>query len=160
MLVSSGNYHDAPSKNDKIETPDKPNALFVAGMNLKVRDDSKDYAALTLGNYMLGGGFLNSRLAVRIRQKEGISYGVGSGLSAQSLDSVGTFTANAIYNPENVNRLETAFREELDRVLKDGFTAEEVDKAKQGWLQQQLQNRSSDGFLVSLFSQQAVSAGR
>jgi zinc protease len=93
---------------------------------------------------------------VRIRQKEGISYGVGSGLSAQSLDSVGTFTANAIYNPENVNRLETAFREELDRVLKDGFTAEEVEKAKQGWLQQQLQNRSSDGFLVSLFSSQAV----
>ena len=150
-------YKDAPASNDKLETPDKPNAMFVAGMNLKVRDDSKDYAALTLGNYMLGGGFLNSRLAVRIRQKEGISYGVGSGLGAQSLDSVGTFTANAIYNPENVNRLETAFREELDRVLKDGFTAEEVEKAKQGWLQQQLQNRSSDGFLVSLFSQQAVS---
>jgi zinc protease len=149
-------YKDTPAGNEKLETPDKPNAMFVAGMNLKVRDDSKDYAALTLGNYMLGGGFLNSRLAVRIRQKEGISYGVGSGLGAQSLDSVGTFTANAIYNPENVNRLETAFREELDRVLKDGFTPEEVEKAKQGWLQQQLQNRSSDGFLVSLFSSQAV----
>jgi zinc protease len=149
-------YRDAPAANEKLETPDKANAMFVAGMNLKVRDDSKDFAALTLGNYMLGGGFLNSRLAVRIRQKEGISYGVGSGLSAQSLDSVGTFTANAIYNPENVNRLEAAFREELDRVLKDGFTSEEVDKAKQGWLQQQLQNRSSDGFLVSLFSSQAV----
>ncbi len=149
-------YHDAPATNEKLETPDKPNALFVAGMNLKVRDDSKDFAALTLGNYMLGGGFLNSRLATRIRQKDGLSYGVGSGLGAQSLDSVGTFTANAIYNPENVSRLETAFREELDRVLKDGFTAEELEKAKQGWLQQQLQNRSSDGFLVSLFSQQAV----
>jgi zinc protease len=150
-------YRDAPAANEKLETPDKANAMFVAGMNLKIRDDSKDFAALTLGNYMLGGGFLNSRLAVRIRQKEGISYGVGSGLSAQSLDSVGTFTANAIYNPENVNRLEAAFREELDRVLKDGFTSEEVDKAKQGWLQQQLQNRSSDAFLVSLFSSQAVS---
>ena len=149
-------YRDVPASNEKLETPDKPNAMFVAGMNVKVRDDSKDYAALTLGNYMLGGGFLNSRLAVRIRQKEGISYGVGSGLGAQSLDSVGTFTANAIYNPENVNRLEAAFREELDRVLKDGFTAEELEKAKQGWLQQQLQNRSSDGFLVSLFSGQAV----
>jgi len=150
-------YRDSPASNEKLETPDKANAMFVAGMNLKIRDDSKDFAALTLGNYMLGGGFLNSRLAVRIRQKEGISYGVGSGLSAQSLDSVGTFTANAIYNPENVNRLEAAFREEVDRVLKDGFTAEEVEKAKQGWLQQQLQNRSSDGFLVSLFSSQAVS---
>ena len=149
-------YADAPAKNDKVETPDKANAFFVAGMNLKVRDDSKDYAALTLGNYMLGGGFLNSRLAVRIRQKDGLSYGVGSGLFAQSLDSVGTFTANAIYNPENVARLETAFREEIDRMLKDGFTAEEVEKAKQGWLQQQLQNRSSDGFLVNLFSSQAL----
>jgi zinc protease len=149
-------YHDAPASNEKLETPDKPNALFVAGMNLKVRDDSKDYAALSLGNYMLGGGFLNSRLAVRIRQKDGISYGVGSGLGAQALDSVATFTANAIYNPENAARLETAFREELDRVLKDGFTAEEVDKAKQGWLQQQLQNRASDGFLVNLFSSQAL----
>ena len=149
-------YHDAPAASEQIETPDKANAVFVAGMNLKVRDDSRDYAALTLGNYMLGGGFLNSRLATRIRQKDGLSYGVGSGISAQSLDSAGTFTANAIYNPENAARLEAAFREEIDRVLKDGFTAEEVEKAKQGWLQQQLQSRSSDGFLVNLFSAQAL----
>jgi zinc protease len=149
-------YHDAPATNQQIETPDKANAFFLAGMNLKIRDDSRDYAALTIGNYMLGGGFLNSRLAVRIRQKDGLSYGVGSGLNAQSLDSAGTFTANAIYNPENVVRLEAAFREEIDRVLKEGFTAEEVEKAKQGWLQQQLQSRSSDGFLTNLFSSQAL----
>ena len=43
-------------------------------------DDDPDYPALLLANYMFGGGFLNSRLAVRIRQKEGLSYGVGSGL--------------------------------------------------------------------------------
>ena len=149
-------HYDAPPANEQIETPDKANAVFMAGMNLEVRDDSRDYAALTLGNYILGGGFLNSRLAVRIRQKDGLSYGVGSGIGAQSLDSTGTFTARAIYNPENAALLEAAFREELDRVLKDGFTAEEVDKAKQGWLQQQLQSRSSDGFLANLFSSQAV----
>jgi len=55
-----------------------------------------------------------------------------------------------------VVRLESAFSEEVDKVLKDGFTAEEVDKAKQGWLQQQLQNRAQDQFLVGLFSQQAL----
>lgn len=27
---------------------------------------------------MMGGGFLNSRFAVRLRQKEGLSYGVAS----------------------------------------------------------------------------------
>ena len=48
-----------------------------------MRDDDPDYPALVLGNYMLGGGFLNSRLATRIRQKEGLSYGVGSGLGRE-----------------------------------------------------------------------------
>ena len=61
-------------------------------MNLNVRDDDPDYPALVLGNYMLGGGFLNSRLATRIRQKDGLSYGVGSQLQASSLDKSGRFT--------------------------------------------------------------------
>ena len=147
-------YFDQPASDAKIETPDKANAAFLAGQNLKLRDDSRDYAALQLGNLMLGGGFLNSRLAVRIRQKDGISYGVGSGLGAQSLDSVGTFTTQAIYAPENVSRLEAAFAEELGRAVKDGFTAEEFDKARQGWLQQQLQSRANDGQLASLLAAQ------
>ena len=50
--------------NKALETPDKANAFFIAGQNLKLRDDDPDYPALVLGNYMLGGGFLNSRLAV------------------------------------------------------------------------------------------------
>lgn len=149
-------YFDPPAVNTKIETPDKANSGFFAGQNLKLRDDNKDYAALVLGNYMLGGGFLNSRLAVRIRQKEGISYGIGSGLSAQSLDSVGTFTTFAIYAPENVVRLENAFREEIERVRKDGFTQQELDAARQGWLQQQLQNRANDNQLVGILAAQYI----
>ena len=149
-------YFDLAKDDAKIETPDKANAFFLVGQNLKVRDDSKDYAALTIGNAVLGGGFLNSRLATRIRQQEGISYGVGSGLSTASLDSAGTLMVNAIYNPENVVRLEAAFGEEVDRILKRGLTAEEVAKAKQGWLQQQTQSRSSDGYLASLFASQYI----
>jgi cystathionine gamma-synthase len=38
---------------------------------------------------MLGGGFLNSRLAARIRGRDGLSYGIGGGFNAQALDSVG-----------------------------------------------------------------------
>ena len=149
-------YFEVPAFNEKIETPDKANAVFFASQNLKLRDDSKDYAALALGGTMLGGGFLNSRLAVRIRGQEGLSYGIGAGISAQSLDSVGILSANAIYNPENVVRLEAAFMEEMVRAIKGGFTAEEVEKAKQGWLQQQLQSRSTDGFLVGVLSNQSV----
>ncbi|MGH9846927.1 MAG: M16 family metallopeptidase [Blastocatellia bacterium] len=121
-------------------------------MNLNVRDDDPDYPALTLGNYMLGGGFLNSRLAVRIRQKEGISYGVGSSLFASSQDRSGTFMANAIYAPQNVAKLEAAFKEEIAKMLKDGFTADEVKAAKSGWLQSRQVSRANDNELVGRLS--------
>ncbi len=149
-------YFDAPQASEKVETPDKANAFYWAGQNIKVRDDSRDYAALIMANYIFGGDALSSRLATRIRQNDGLSYGVQSGLSAASLDSAGIFQEIAIYNPENVARLETAFGEELDRVLKDGFTQEELDKARQGWLQLNLQTRSSDAALASKFNAQYI----
>ena len=84
-------YRDVAASNQSFPAPDKANAFFVAGFNVNLRDDNPDYPALVLGNYMLGGGFLNSRLATRIRQKEGLSYGVGSGLNVSSLDRSGRY---------------------------------------------------------------------
>ncbi len=131
--------------NESIETPDKANAFFLANYQFEMRDDHPDYPALVLGNFMLGGGFLNSRLATRIRQKEGLSYGVGSQISAGSLDNVGTFFAYAIYAPQNVEKLEKAFREEIEKVITEGFTAEEVKAAQSGWSQQRVVGRAQDG---------------
>ncbi|MDQ6788391.1 MAG: insulinase family protein [Acidobacteriota bacterium] len=130
--------------NKSFETPDKANAVFSARLNIKIRDDNADYPALVLGNYILGGGFLNSRLAMRLRQKEGFSYNVGSRFSASPLDESGQFSANAIYAPENVDKLEAAFKDELAKLVKDGLTADEVEAAKKGWLQQQQLSRAQD----------------
>jgi zinc protease len=141
-------FKDVAATNQSFPTPDKANAIFVAGFNLKLRDDNPDYPALVLGNYMLGGGFLNSRLAARIRQKEGLSYGVGSGINVSSLDENGRFTAGAIYAPQNVDKLEAAFKEEIARMLKDGFTAEEVEAAKSGYLQSLQVSRAQDNELA------------
>jgi len=145
---------DVASTTEQIETPDKANSFYAAGVNIPVRDDQPEYASLVIGNYILGGGFLNSRLAVRIRQKDGLSYGVGSGFSAQALDSAAMIQVYAIYNPENVVRLESAFGEEIGRWVKEGVTPDELDKAKQAWLQGRLQSRSRDAELVNRLSQQ------
>ena len=146
-LVSK--YTPVAAINENIETPDKANAFFLAGLGMEMRDDNPDYPALVLGNYMLGGGFLNSRLATRIRQKEGLSYGVGSQFFAGSLDNVGTFNAYAIYAPENATKLEAAFKEEIQKVITDGFTAEEVAAAKSGWTQGQSVTRAQDNSLAN-----------
>ncbi len=141
-------FNDVAAINRNLEAPDKANAFFIAGQNLNLRDDDPDFPALVLGNYMLGGGFLNSRLAVRIRQKEGLSYGVGSQFQAGSLDKSGTFLAFAIYAPQNRDKLETAFKEEIALMLKDGFTAEEIAAAKKGWQQSRQVSRSQDNELA------------
>jgi zinc protease len=133
-----------------LETPDKANAFFLAGTQLPMTDAHADYPALVLANFIFGGGLLNSRLATRIRQNEGLSYGVGSQFSAHPIDSVATFAGVAIYAPENVQRLEAAFHEELERAARDGFTAEELESAKQGFLQAAQVARSQDLQLASM----------
>ncbi len=133
---------------ERIPVEDKESAVFSAGLVLKLRDDSPDYPALVLGEFMIGGGFLNSRLATRIRRTDGLSYGVGSYFYASSEDETGYFGAGAIYAPQNADKLVAAFREELLKVLDKGFLPKEIAEAKQGWLQEKRVSRANDGELV------------
>jgi zinc protease len=141
-------YFDVASLERSFETPGKAQAFYIAGQNIDVRDDDPDYPALMFGNYILGGGFLNSRLMGRIRIKEGLSYGTGSQLQVDSFEKTGTFVGYAIYAPQNLAPLEKAFKEEIAKMLSEGFTAEEIAQAKSGWQQSRSVARSQDNELV------------
>jgi zinc protease len=140
-------YMDIAKSDKKIQTPDKANAMFMAGMNINMRDDDPNFIPLFVGNYILGGGALSSRLADRIRQKEGLSYGVGSWVNIGPQDNAGGFGAYAIYAPENADKLEKAFKEEIDKLLKDGVTEKELQDAVKGLLQTRAVSRAQDGGL-------------
>ena len=139
-----------PTSSDSkvFATPDKANAVYILAGLLKMRDDDPQYAALRVGNEILGGGVMNSRLATRIRQKDGLSYGVGSQLHADALDAVGTFSIFAISAPQNTAKVETDTQEEMAKAIAQGFTAEEVTAAKSGILSEMTLNRSSDAALA------------
>ena len=128
----------------QIATPDKANAFYFAGGVIPLRDDDPDYPALLIGNYIFGAGALSSRLGDRIRQKEGLSYGVGSSLTASSLDTRATLTMYAIYNPANLQRIVEGISQELDKLLTAGVTQKELDDARQGFLQSQEVMRTED----------------
>ncbi len=132
----------------QINTPDKANATYVAGVVFPLRDDAADYPALLLGNYIFGGGSLSSRLATRVRQKEGLSYSVGSGLGVSAQDERASFSISAIVNPQNLGKLEATVQDELDKLLREGVTADELEKARQGFLQAQKVGRASDPALA------------
>lgn len=119
-----------------INTPDKKMAVYYAGTNVKIRDDDPDWEAMFIGNNILGGGALANRLGERVRQKEGLSYGIGSMFRAESLDRTGTFMAQAITNPKNRDRLVQVIQEEFDKILDGGVSPDEVAKAKAAYVKQ------------------------
>ena len=145
------NYRKVAAVNRKIETPDKQNALFVAGLNAEMKDDDPDYPAMLVANYQFGGSGA-SRLFHRIRDKEGLSYGIGSRFSVPPKDDGASFMVYAISAPQNTPKVETSFREELARTVKDGFTAEEVADAKKSWLEEQMVARSDDDGLMDMLT--------
>lgn len=148
--VKHGNV--APA-NLTVATPDKENAIFLARQNLDLRDDDPDYPALYAANYILGGeaGF-DSRLMNRLRQKDGLSYAAGSGLDVPTLDRAATWSAYAIAAPQNIAKVEAAFREELARALQEGFTDAELASAKSGAIQQRVQSRAQDATLAGAWT--------
>jgi zinc protease len=140
---------------EQIVTPDKPNAAYIAAMTIPMRDDHPDYAALSIGNFVLGSSGLSSRLGDRLRQKEGLSYTVQSSLQPSAVDERTTFFLFAISNPDNAPKVHVAIQEELAKLLEKGITAEELEAAKAGYLQEQQVQRTEDRAIVQMLESYA-----
>jgi zinc protease len=136
------------------ETPEKANAVLTGELALPINDTSPDFAALRVANYILGGS-PSSRLWERIRQREGLSYGVYSSLEPSSFEPNTPLTVEAIFAPENLTRLRAALTEELTRAVRDGFTDREVADAKKAILQERALSRAQDSGLASDLTRQA-----
>jgi zinc protease len=134
---------------ERINTPDKSNAMLFSSQQFALDDEAPEYAALDVGTFILGGGTLSSRLGDRVRQQEGLSYGIRSSVSARHRDLRTDFTLYAITNPANVDRLMNVINEELDKIRKDGITEDELAKAKEAYLQNEKVRRADDGSLAS-----------
>ncbi|MFM2398358.1 MAG: hypothetical protein RL341_515 [Pseudomonadota bacterium] len=130
-----------------FKTPDKQNAYMQVQQAIALNDNDAEYAAVLMGNYMLGLGG-NSRLWKRIREKEGLSYDVRSTMSWNNYEQNSQWTATAIFAPQNRAKVEAAFREEVARLLKDGFTQEELAEGRQGLVNFRRLSRAQDPALA------------
>jgi zinc protease len=141
-------YRNIKPEQMQADTPDKANAFYIASSTLKLQDTDPDYTALSLANFMLGGSE-TSRLWMRIREKDGLSYNVRTRLNVSSFEQSGTWSVYAIFAPENRQRIEAGIREEFDRALKDGFGETEVKEAIAALLNYRKLSRAQDANLVS-----------
>ncbi len=126
-----------------LSTPDKQNANLHAALPMPVSDRNADYAALVVANHIVGGGG-NSRLWNRIRETEGLSYDVRSHVAWNPYEANSTWVSTAIFAPQNRAKVEAAWKQELARSVKDGFTQKELDEAKSGLLMSRRLSRAQD----------------
>lgn len=144
-------YKPVDGFNEKLETPDKENAQFEVAMRLRVNDESPEYPALLLANYMFGGT-ISSRMPNRIRNMEGLSYGASSRIGIPSYGESASFAATISSNPANTPKVEASFTDEIRKSLKEGFTQAELDAAKKAYLDLLKVSRSQDGSLLRLIA--------
>jgi zinc protease len=109
-----------------IEFPSKQTHLMLAQLGIK-RDDP-DYAALSLGNSVLGGGGFGSRLMTEVREKRGLTYGVSSGFTP--MQTQGPFMIGLQTRAELSEGTLKLVQDIVRGFLANGPTQKELDDAK------------------------------
>ena len=106
---------------------DSAQAHVLIGQPGYKRDDP-DFFALTVGNYILGGGDFVSRLTNEVREKRGLSYSVYSYFSPAL--HAGAFTIGLQTRPDQAKQALQVSRDVLAKFVSDGPTASELKAAK------------------------------
>lgn len=143
-----------PPKGERLllATPEKQNAFMFVRESVPLTDKDADYPALMMADYLLGAG-TGSRLWKRIREGEGLSYGVGTGVQWSHFEANSRWQAYAIFAPQNRPKVEAAFAEEVAKALKDGFTAKELGEGVSSLLSFRRLNRAQDDHLAGEISE-------
>ncbi|MFD0989806.1 M16 family metallopeptidase [Mariniflexile jejuense] len=140
--------------NENIKTPDKKNAISIGVLPFEGSVVDDDYAALQIASEIFGGGVLSSRITTRLRQQDGVSYGAGGQIrvDGDKNDKNSSMLVYAIYAPENATKVQTGFKEEIARFIKDGITEEELKVAVTSWVQGENVSRAKDNELSSIIN--------
>jgi zinc protease len=137
--------------NDKIETPDKANAEFMASERFQLSQNDADYPAMVLASYMFGEP-ITSRISDRIRNREGLSYGANARMTIPTEGDAATLAGTVSLNPKVGPKVEECFLDEMRKAYQDGFTAAELAEAKKAILDARMVGRSTDGALLTLLA--------
>jgi zinc protease len=118
----------AQAAREAIPMPDKSEVAIYYGFAGGVaRNDPDFYAAQLLNNVLGGGSGLESRLARRIRDQQGLVYGVYSYFDTGK--TAGPFIVSMGTNPANADRALTSLQEEIRRIREQGITDRERQEA-------------------------------
>ena len=116
----------AQAKPIVMDLPQPQTLIMFSGPGIR-REDPDFYAAYVL-NYILGGGSFSSRLTDDVREKRGLTYGIGTGLSIQP--HFWRWQGSSATMNDKADEVVQLIRDNISRLGKEGPTAEELADAK------------------------------
>jgi zinc protease len=111
-----------------VAMPDKASADVVLAEPSTLTRTDPEFVACVLGNSALGQSSLTSRLGVRVRDTEGLTYGIHSSFSATHLP--GPFVVSLTVRPDSRDAAVAATLSEIERFVSKGMTEKELTDEK------------------------------
>jgi zinc protease len=111
-----------------VAMAEKASADVVIASPADLRRVDEDYLACSLANAALGQSSLTSRLGVRVRDTEGLTYGIHSSVSATHV--AGPFVVSLTVKPDSRDAAVASSLDELGKFLREGMTDKELAEEK------------------------------
>lgn len=116
-------------RTEKVAMPGKTSVSVVIGQPSGLRYADRDYQPLNMATSVLGSGFFSARLLDIIRNREGLTYGIGSRLENDTYAD-GSWAISGTFAPDLLEKGLASTLRELKRFHDQGLTAEELDTFK------------------------------
>jgi zinc protease len=119
----------AQARTERVNMPGKTSISLVVGQPSGLRYADAEYQPLNMATAVLGSGFFSARLLDIIRNREGLTYGIGASLSADTYAD-GAWAIHATFAPELLEKGMASTLRELRRFHDEGLSAEELKTFK------------------------------
>jgi zinc protease len=115
----------AAARTEKVHMPGKTSISFLIGQPSGLRFHDADHLPFNFATSVLGSGFFSARLLDIIRNREGLTYGIGAMLSADTYVD-GSWSIQGTFAPELLEKGAASTLRELRRFFAEGLTADEL----------------------------------
>tara|TARA_B100002052_G_scaffold21791_1_gene17158 strand:- start:506 stop:1771 length:1266 start_codon:yes stop_codon:yes gene_type:complete len=132
---SISNEYNFPAPNKRVHKfieciiKDKTSCDLFVGQSIDINDNHKDYYSLMMGIYILGGNF-SARLMQTVRDEQGLTYGIGSGMAGCSYGISGHWYTWGTFSPDILDKGCDATVEQINSWFETGITEEELQAKK------------------------------
>lgn len=113
----------------KVPMAGKTSVSFVIGQPSQLKYIDPNYQSLNMATSVLGSGFFSARLLDHVRNQEGLTYGIGARLAADTYGD-GSWYIEATFAPALLDKGAASTLRELRRFAADGITADELKNFK------------------------------